>query len=86
LLVFVGNSFLKLKNTVSIANWLGKYEDGGLVGKREGKRLVGRPKCRQWANIQLHHKEKYEGVWTEFAWFRIPTNLGSSDNVKFRIQ
>jgi hypothetical protein len=40
-----------------------------LVGKPEGKRLQGRPKCRWVDNIMMNQREKGWGVmeWTDLA-------------------
>jgi hypothetical protein len=43
-----------------------------LAGKTEGKRLLGRPRCRweDYTEMDL----KYEGrVWTGFMWLRMRT-------------
>ena len=42
-----------------------------LVGKRVGKRPLGRPK-RGWEdNIKMDVQERVVGVWTGLSWFRI---------------
>jgi hypothetical protein len=48
-----------------------------LVGKPEGKRTLGRPRCRSEDNIKMDLKEvRYEGVWTGLGWFGIETRGG----------
>jgi len=44
-----------------------------LVGKPEGKRPLGRPKCRWEDNINVNLQEVGCGVWTESGWLRIGT-------------
>jgi hypothetical protein len=36
------------------------------IGKPEGNRLLGRPKCRWEDNIKVYHKEHGGRVWIEF--------------------
>ena len=49
--------------------WRGVYRV--LVGKRVGKRPLGRPK-RGWEdNIKMDVQERVVGVWTGLSWFRI---------------
>jgi hypothetical protein len=44
-----------------------------LVGKPEGKRPLGRPRCRWVDNIRMDHGE-WDGVmWTGLIWLRIGT-------------
>jgi hypothetical protein len=44
-----------------------------LVGKPEGQRPLGRPRCRWKDNIQMDLRE-YDGVvWTGFIWLRVGT-------------
>ena len=45
-----------------------------LVGKPEGKRPLGRPKCRWEDNIRIFRK--WEGVETGWSWLRIGTGGG----------
>ena len=40
-----------------------------LVGKPEGKRPLGRPKCR-WEDITMDLQEVGWGAWTGFIWLR----------------
>jgi hypothetical protein len=42
-----------------------------LVGKREGKRLLGRPKRRWEDNIEMDLTKVGLGAWTGPIWFRI---------------
>ena len=46
------------------------------VGKREGKRPLGRPRRRRKDNIKLGLQEVGCGVWTGSSWFRIGTGGG----------
>jgi hypothetical protein len=44
-----------------------------LVGKPEGKRPLGRPRCRWVDNIRMD-LERWDGVmWTGLVWLRIGT-------------
>jgi hypothetical protein len=45
----------------------------GLVGKREGKRPLGRSRRRREDGIRMDLKETGWGVWIEFDWLRIGT-------------
>jgi hypothetical protein len=46
-----------------------------LVGKPEGKRPLGRPRCRWVDNIKMDLR--YDGmVWTGSSWLRIGTSGG----------
>jgi hypothetical protein len=47
---------------------------GVLVGKPEGKRLLGRPRCRLEDNIKMDLQEVGCGVWTGLSWLR--TDIG----------
>ena len=47
-----------------------------LVGKPEGKRPAGRPKCRWEDNIKMDSQEVGCGVWTGSSWLRIRTGGG----------
>ena len=47
-----------------------------LVGKPEGKRPVGRPRCRWEDNIKMDLQEVGCGVWTGSSWLRIGTGGG----------
>jgi hypothetical protein len=42
-----------------------------LVGKPEGKRLLGRPRCKLVDNIQMDLVEIGCMVWTALVWLRI---------------
>ena len=44
-----------------------------LVGKREGKRPLGRPGCRWEDNIKTDLLEVGCGGWTGWSWLRIGT-------------
>jgi hypothetical protein len=44
-----------------------------LMGKREGKRPLGRPRRRREDGIRIDLKETGWGVWIEFDWLRIGT-------------
>ena len=46
-----------------------------LVGKPEGKRLLGRPR-RRWEDILKWIFERLDGAWTGLIWFRIGTGGG----------
>jgi hypothetical protein len=47
------------------------------VGKREGKRPLGRPICRWVDNIKMDHREiGWNGVWTGLIWLRIRISGG----------
>jgi hypothetical protein len=49
-----------------------------LVGKPEGKRPIGRPRCRWVDNIKMDLREiGWDGVeWIGLKWFRIGTSGG----------
>jgi len=47
-----------------------------LVGKPEGKRLLGRRRCRWEDNIKPDLKEVGCRVWTGLIWLRIGTGGG----------
>jgi hypothetical protein len=47
-----------------------------LVGKPEGKRSLGRPRCRWKDNIKMDLKDAGWGPWTGFVWLRIGTGGG----------
>ena len=42
-----------------------------LVGKREGKRPLGRPRRRWEDNIKIIFRKWEMGVWTGLIWLRI---------------
>jgi hypothetical protein len=44
-----------------------------LVGKPEGKRPLGRPRCRWVDNIRMDLGEVGWGMWTGLVWLRIGT-------------
>jgi hypothetical protein len=44
-----------------------------LVGKREGNRLLGRPRRRREDNIRMDLEDGGCGVWTGLSWLRIGT-------------
>jgi hypothetical protein len=44
-----------------------------LVGKPEGKRPLGRPRCRCEDGIRMDLGETGLGVWIEFNWLRTGT-------------
>jgi len=46
-----------------------------LVGKPEGKRLLGRPRRRWKDNIKMYLR-KWEGVETGWSWLRTGTDGG----------
>jgi len=47
-----------------------------LVGKREGKRPLGRPRLRWEDNIKKDLQEVGYAVWTGSSWLRIGTGGG----------
>jgi len=55
--------------------WDGRGVHTVLVGKPEGKRLLGRPRHRWEDNIKMDLRE-VEGVETGWSWFRIGTDGG----------
>jgi hypothetical protein len=44
-----------------------------LVGKREGKRPLGRPRLRWEDNIKMIFRKWDVGVWTGLGWLRTET-------------
>jgi hypothetical protein len=50
------------------------YKD--LVGKLEGKRPCGRPRCRWEDGIRMNLREIGLGVWIGFDWLRIEIGGG----------
>jgi hypothetical protein len=48
-----------------------------LVGKPEGKRPQGRPRCRWVDNIRMDLQEWVVGMWTGLGYPRIGTGGGS---------
>jgi hypothetical protein len=47
-----------------------------LVGNPEGKRLLGRPRCRWEDGIRMNLREIGWGVWIRFDWLRTGTGGG----------
>ena len=47
-----------------------------LLGKLEGKRLLGRSRCRWEDIIKMHLQEVRWGAWTGWIWLRIGTGDG----------
>jgi len=47
-----------------------------VAGKPDGKRPLGRPKCRWEDNVKMDLQEVGCGVWTGSSWFRIGTGGG----------
>jgi transposase len=49
-----------------------------VVGKQEGKRQLGRPRCRWVDNIKMHLRDMgWDGVdWIGLIWLRIGTSGG----------
>jgi len=47
-----------------------------LVGKPEGKRLLGRRRCRWEGNIKMNLREVGWWAWTGLIWLRIETGSG----------
>jgi hypothetical protein len=47
-----------------------------LVGRPEGKRPLGRPRCRWEDNIKMDRGEIGFGVWIRSIWLRIWTGSG----------
>jgi hypothetical protein len=47
-----------------------------LVGKPEGKRPLGRLRCRWEDNIRMDLQEVGWGVWSGLSWLRIGTGGG----------
>jgi hypothetical protein len=50
-----------------------------LVGKPEGKRPLGRPRCRWEDNIKIDLQAVGCGVWTGLGWLRIETGGGTCE-------
>jgi hypothetical protein len=51
-----------------------RNEYGLLVGKPEGKRSLGRPRCRWVDNIRIDLIEVGWLMWTGLVWLRIGTD------------
>jgi hypothetical protein len=47
-----------------------------LVGKPEGKRLLGRPRRRWEDNIRMDLRKVWWKVWTGFFWLSVRTSGG----------
>jgi len=47
-----------------------------LLGKPEGKRLLGRPKHRWKGNVKTDLQKVVLGAWTRVIWIRIGTRGG----------
>jgi len=47
-----------------------------LVGKPEGKRLLGRPRPRWEENIKWIFRKWDVGIWTGSSWLRVGTGGG----------
>jgi hypothetical protein len=47
-----------------------------LVGKPEGKRPLGRLRCRWEDNVKMGLQEVGWGVWSRLSWLRIETGGG----------
>jgi hypothetical protein len=47
-----------------------------LMGKSEGKKPLGRPRCRWEDNIKMDYQEVGCGVWTGLSWLRIEADGG----------
>jgi len=48
----------------------------GLVGKPDGKRPLGRPRCRWEDNNKMDHQNWDVRAWTRSSWLRIGTGGG----------
>jgi hypothetical protein len=44
-----------------------------LVGKPEGKRPLGRPRCRRESKIKMDFRKLDVGIWTGWSWLRTGT-------------
>jgi hypothetical protein len=47
-----------------------------LIRKPNGKRLLGRPRCRYEDNIKMKLQEVVWGTWTRLIWIQIGTDGG----------
>jgi hypothetical protein len=56
-----------------VRDW--KSAQGVLVGKPEGKRLLGRSRSRQEDGLNCSSRSGL-GVWIGFIWIRIGTRVG----------
>jgi len=53
---------------------MGKGEESCIwlfVGKPEGKRKIGRPRCRWENNIKVNLEDIGQGAWTGLMWLKI---------------
>jgi hypothetical protein len=50
-----------------------RYRYQILVGKLEGRRPLGKPRCRWEDNIKMNLREIGFGLWIGFIWLRIGT-------------
>jgi hypothetical protein len=46
------------------------------VGRPEGRRALGRPRCRWEDNIKMDLQEMEWGAWTGLIWFGIGVGSG----------
>jgi hypothetical protein len=51
--------------------WDTRQVNSVLVGRREGKRPLGRPRLRGEDNIKMDLEEVRLGAWTGFVWLRM---------------
>jgi hypothetical protein len=47
-----------------------------LVGRPQGKKPLGRPRCRWEDNIKIDFRKCGVGVWIVMSWLRIETGSG----------
>ena len=47
-----------------------------LMGKPEGKRPLGKPRCRWQDNIKMIFRKWDVGVWTGLSWLRVGAGGG----------
>jgi hypothetical protein len=52
-----------------------------LVGNPEGKKSLGRPRCRRESNNNIDLEEIGGRLWTGFIWLRIGTYASSCEHV-----
>ena len=55
---------------------IGETYTGFWLGKPEGKRPIGRPRCRWEDNIKMDFRKWDMGVWSGSSWLRIGTGGG----------
>jgi hypothetical protein len=53
-----------------------RYAYNILVGRPEGRRPLGRPRCKWEDNIKMDLREIGLGMWIGFIWLRIGTRGG----------